>query len=291
MFKKTAALTACLIILVIIFTGAVKKNVSSVKKSEITFLKDRLAALEAQKVSLSAKNSFLEKEITVLKKENKIFKTGFFISTGASALLLLVVFYLFAGKRTPRSKKTEDPENIIKSHFDDIFYKVLDDWQNIWFHPENTDSDLYEDIKNHWPDLYEDIEKWKKLMKERETLSLRLNNDLAEDFPGIETTSCTCLLATGEPFIDADKIKVMPYTCARQKDGSEKREELEAFISRAVELFSAPPYDIMRQINNDISTLKQSIDFTIRKLKFTREFPGECRYSSLKNNMKNGGNK
>jgi hypothetical protein len=257
-----------------------KKATKTKASAEVTELKSAVAALEAQKVSLTAKADSLEKELKALKASSK---NAFIISAAAGSaavILLIILIAVLSGGRSAEKKEKQDKNASPgrEKHYEDIEYHVLNDWQNIWFHPENIDMNLYADLKNHFPELHSSIEEWKKAMNERQELALEMGRELSRLHPDVETMPYVYMLAYEEPnvFIEDTEIKSGPYLCAQSKSVRGDREMMNAYYDSCMKLFAKKPYDEIRSLNGDIINYKSDIDLKIRKIKFTRDLPGDC---------------
>jgi hypothetical protein len=287
-FKIITCLAACLFLLTIA-TGAVKsKKASSIKASkEAAELKEKITSLEAQKVSLTARVAILEKELNTSKKSSK---TTFLISIASGGAALIMALFMLAGTLGKNSPETEGKKSGKKDtgapagrekHYEDIEYHVLNDWQNIWFHPENIDPKLYDDLKNHFPELHADMEEWKGSMNSRQLLSVKLGAELEKDHPSVETMPCIYMLSFDNEtlFIEGDEIKAGTYVCARSKQGLVAgKDVMKAYYDDCMNMLAKKPYSDMKGLSADMSGLKNGIDLKIRKIKFTKDLPGDCGY-------------
>ena len=281
MTKKILVILACCIIFFAV-TGAKKpKKTSKPKQSaEVTELKKTVAALEEQKASLASKADSLDKEIKTLKASaNTIFMVSA-VCGSAAVLLGIILIVVLAGRRPgeDREKPGKKPAPGREKHYEDIEYHVLNDWQNIWFHPENIDMNLYNDLKNHYQELHASIEDWKKAMNDRQDMCVDMGRELSRLHPEVETMPYIYMLAYEEPnvFVEDTEIKAGPYICAQSKSSRGGREMMSAYYDSCMKMFAGRPFDEIRSKNADVGNLKSDIDLKIRKIKFSRELPGDC---------------
>lgn len=284
---KIITIVVCVMFLFIL-SGAkkTKKTVKLKTGAEISALKEKVSTLEAVKVSLTAKVETLEKEKKKLKESSKMAVISACIAGGIA--LVLAVALLFGRPKGPQGIEggaghTQAGTAGRERHYEDLEYHVLNDWQNIWFHPENIDSKLYDDLKNHFPELHSDIERWKNEMNERQELALDAGKELSFKFPDVEALPNIFMLAYEEPntFIGDYELKSGPSVCARLKEGSPASKEiLASYAAECVLLFEKKPYSGIKDLNAGLIRLKSGIDLAIRKIKFTKELPGSCGYVS-----------
>lgn len=282
MTKKTIICLFFCLLFTVCASAAVKKKPTVTKSAkEISELKLKLAASEARNVSLTAKIAMLEKNVEKLKKDGNLKLT---IAAGAGGLALLLGFIMFAGAISKGGQPKEAKKKTLpgrEKHFEELEYHVLDDWQNIWFHPENIDMKLFDDLKNHFPGIHADMTDWKACMHKRNTLAEELGQDMEKTHPDVVTMPFIYLLAYENPdfFIEKNEIKSGAYVCAHAKDGSQgSHEMMNAYYEECVKMFAKKPYSEIKNLNGDIIGLKNSVDLAIRKIKFTRELPGDCGY-------------
>jgi hypothetical protein len=281
--KKILIIIMCLAA-VFVFTGAKKSKKAPSKTSKAASVsKEKIASLEKQNAELAAKVSSLETDLKKLKKDSDMKFMIAASSAGGLLLVLIIVIAVSAGGKRQAAEQggSESTSPGKEKHFEDLEYHVLNDWQNIWFHPENIDMKLYEDLKNHFGELYNSIEDWKEKFKSREELCLKLNKKLASDFSDIEATPSIYMLFSDEasPFVEGDEIKAGPYLCAHIKPGCEAAPgKMPGFYDAVIAIGEDRPFSEIKKFNIEIAELKNEIDVKIRKIKFVRELPGQCEY-------------
>jgi hypothetical protein len=285
--RKSIVLISCLLSLFLLTasTKTKKKPVSKTSK-EITILKERISALEAQKVSLTAKVDILQRG---LKKAEKDSDLRLIIAAGSGGLAVLLALIMIGGAIVRGAVKKESGNEAGKTpdrekHYEDMEYHVLNDWQNIWYHPENIDSKLYEDLKNHYPELHTEIEEWKEAVEKRQKLAEKMGRELAEMHSQVETMPYIFMLAYEEPnlFIEENEIKSGPYVCCHIKQGMQGTHDImNVYYDSCLNLLAKKPYSEIKSLNGDVISLKNSIDLKIRKIKFTRELPGNCGFTAV----------
>ena len=116
-------------------------------------------------------------------------------------IILIVVLAGRGGGAESPEKTGKKPAPGREKHYEDIEYHVLNDWQNIWFHPENIDMNLYADLRNHFPELFSSIEEWKKAVNNRHELGLEMGGELSRIHPDVETMPYIYMLAYEEPHL------------------------------------------------------------------------------------------
>lgn len=286
-FKRALIIILCVFIF-FLFVAAKRSKKSSPPKSskQVTELKDRIETLEAQKVSLTARVSALENEVKQVQKQGD---SKFMMAAGAggAALVIMLIIVIVLAGRGPVQEENEKPVKKsakpgAQGHFEEIEYHVLNDWQNIWFHPELIDMQLYSDLKNHFNDLYVQIEEWKTNNKRRDDLTGQLVKELGKKFDDIEATPSIYMLASedGNSFIEENEIKSGPSVCARLRPGyTGGHEKMEEFYDKTVALFADAPYNEIKKLNLELLDMKTEIDVKIRKIKFSKNLPGECGYT------------
>ena len=265
-------------------TKAPKVTVASLSK-ELTAANSTIQELTAVKVSLTAKTAALEADLKKLKKE----KDSMLIPLGISALIALTLAgFLIAGiigkqAHIAAARKKAASGGSAAAHFEDIETHVLDDWHNIFYHPEKVNRDLYDDLNNHFPELYLKIEKWKADIGKRGIFTGHLISLLATKFPDIEGTDSLYLLALddSEPFVDEYEIAAGAAVCARMKrelEGNSKM--MKAFFDEVHKQFQGE-FGEVKDITNEIASLKDEIDVDIRKIKHHRKIEGVCKYMNV----------
>jgi chaperonin cofactor prefoldin len=284
--KKVFAIILCILIL-FLFIAAKRSKRSAPARSgkQATELKNRIDTLEAQKVSLTARVSALENEVKIIRKQadSKFTMTA---GAGAAALVIAIIIIIALAGRGSGTEDKEAPQKKgaqpgVEKHFADIEYHVLNDWQNIWFHPELIDMKLYADLKNHFEELYEQIEVWKTNNKRRDDLTSELIQELDKKFTNIEATPSVYLLASedGNSFIEENEIKSGPYLCAHVKPGfAGGHEKMVNFYDTVTAMFGESPYMEIRKLNPELLDIKSEIDVNIRRIKFAKKLPGTCSY-------------
>lgn len=143
--------------------------------------------------------------------------------------------------------------------------------------------DLYADLKNHFEELYAQIEAWKAGNKRRDELTSRLIQDLDRKYRDVEATPSVYMLASedGNSFIEENEIKSGPYVCARARPGSAAGHEMmESFYDQLAALFNDGPYAEIKKLNTELLDSKTEIDVQIRRIKFAKKLPGSCSYLS-----------
>jgi hypothetical protein len=285
--KRILLILFCFIIPVVSSAASKPKHVKTPKpsiaslKKELLAAKDDLSSLEAQKVSLTARVASLESDLKSFKKESD---SKFMITAcaggGATAVCLIIIFSMLAPKAGVGKKKSRSKVPTVEDHFNDIEYRVLDDWHNIFFHPERIDAGLYEDLPNHFEPLYNNIEKWKDDINRRDRLTQEMIKDLSLKFKEIEATSSIYMIALPEndPFIEDNEIAIGSFICAHVKEGFNSDHNLmQSFYNAVIKMFDTS-YAEIRTLSNEILDLKNDIDMEIRKIKHHRKLAGDCKY-------------
>ena len=284
-----------LLALVILFTAAVyaakspkpkktpKPTVAGLTR-QLNDARDTIETLSAQKVSLTAKVNQLDGDIKKLKKDSD---SRFLITLGCGAgatLICIAVIVILTGAKNaaagPRQKKKKSTGHDRDDHFEEIEYNILDDWHNIWFHPEKVNKELYDDLANHFPELYSSIEKWKYDMAKRSDLVEGMNSNSSSRYKEIEATPSIYMLAFNdtEYFIDENEIHAGTFVCAHSKPGyTTSREMMQEFYNEAVKMLETD-YSEVKAISAEIADLKLSVDVEIRKIKHHRKMPGDCKF-------------
>jgi hypothetical protein len=283
--KKTLLVITCLLIFMPHAMAAKAKKTSATKASKGTAeLKSRIAELEARVNSMTAAAETMKKEIDAGKAQLKVFRPLAYAMSGL-VLAILAIFsvkaFMSASGKTGKNESGGAAGR--EKHFEEICYHVLDDWQNLWFHPENIDMKLFDDLRNHFPQMHADMESWLKLMSDRDGLSVRLGKAASAVFPDVEAMPYVYMLAYEEPdvFIEDKEIKCGPYVCAHVRDGAKGTHELmNSYFEQCRKLAFDPQFKEIKSLNSEIISLKKSIDLAIRKIRFTKEFPGECNYTA-----------
>lgn len=157
---------------------------------------------------------------------------------------------------------------------------MLDDWHNIWYHPEKVNKELYDDLKNHFPQLYDSIEKWKDSMTKRNDLTDGFIRNISQKFKEIEALPSIHMLALSdtEYFIDESQINAGTFECAHSRPGfTTDRKMMQTFYDETIKMFGSE-YSELKPLSIEISNLKLDVDVEIRKIKHHRNLPGECRF-------------
>jgi hypothetical protein len=284
--KKILVIIACCMMLFIFSAAKKSKKTAKAKpSSEITALKNTVSGLEEQNAALKAKADKLEKDLLTLKASSGNLYVISGVS-GSAAVILLIILIASASGGKPgekREKKGKKAAPGREKHYEDLEYHVLNDWQNIWFHPENIDMKLYADLKNHFPELYSSIEDWKKAMNDRQELVEKMGKELSRLHPDVETMPYIYLLTFEEPnlFVEDTEIKSGPYVCAQSTGGNGSRDMMNAYYDSCMKMFAKSPYTDIKSLSGDISNYKSEIDLKIRKIKFTKDLPGDCGYTAV----------
>ena len=288
--KKLVTIALCFFMF-ILFTAAVKKKVKPAKPPKVTVtslakeLKSaniNIEELTAQKVSLTAKTVRLETDIKQLKKEKDSMIIPFVAAAAIALALAAFIIAGFIGKQAEiiEARKKASSGGTSQKHFDDIEAHVLDDWHNIWYHPEKINKELYEDLNNHFPELYGKIEKWKADISRRGVFTGHMISLLSTKFPDIEGTDSIYLLALegAEPFIEENEIAVGGSVCAHLKrDIKGNRKMMKAYYDEVVSQFKNE-FKEVKEVTNEIAALKDEIDVDIRKIKHFRKIQGTCKF-------------
>lgn len=284
-------LTSLCLFMFLVSTAAVKKSAKPVKAAKVTAsvlarelneTKIALDEMTAMKVSVTAKAVILEADIVKLKKEKSSMMIIFLITAVVALALAGFLIAGIAGKQASvlatRQKAVSGGTN--QSHFDDIEAHVLDDWHNVWYHPEKINKELYEDLNNHYPELYQKIEKWKADISRRGVFAGHLISLLSTKFSDIEGTDSIYMLALSgsEPFIDETEIAVGMAICARLKRDIEGNSKMmKSYYDEAMEQFNGE-FKEVKEVTNQIAVLKDEIDIDIRKIKHFRKIQGACKF-------------
>jgi hypothetical protein len=262
-----------------------KPTVSSLTR-QLNEAKDSIETLSAQKVSLTAKVSQMDIDLKRLKKDSD---AKFFLALGCglgTTIICLAIIIILTGAKnaaagtTQKKKKSNGPDR--ESHFEELEYNVLDDWHNIWFHPEKVNNELYMDLANHFPELHEKIEKWKYDMAKRNDLVDGMNRNISVKFKEIEATPSIYLLALGDSefFIDENEIHVGTFVCAHAKPGyTTTMDMMQAFYNEVIKMMEID-YSEIKAISVEISDIKIAVDIEIRRIKHHRKLPGDCKFIS-----------
>jgi hypothetical protein len=261
-------------------TKVPKPTVSGLTR-QLAAANDTISELQAIKVSLTARVTTQENEIKKLKQSKDQVMNIVYIGGGAAVLLavfLILIKSMKSGGETKKVKKNGKPDR--ESHFADIEYNVLDDWHNIWYHPEKINKELYDDLKNHYAELYTKIEKWKLSIGQRGVFTGHLISLLSTKFPDIEGTDSIYMLAFEdmEPFIEDNEIAVGTNVCARAKrDASIDAKTMKEYYKEVLNLFETEFREV-KSLTNEVALLKDEIDVDIRKIKHFRNLPGDCKF-------------
>ena len=288
--KKILSIMVCLMMF-LIFTAAAKKPVKAVKTPKVTVAvlsKELKAAnveieeLTAQKVSITAKAAALETDIKKLKKD----KDSMMFPIGILGLLVLTLAAFLLASMAKKSGEVKEARKKAESggsaqgHFEEIEAHVLDDWHNIWYHPEKVNKELYDDLANHFPELYAKIEKWKADISRRGIFTGHMISLLSTKFPDVEGTDSIYLLALdgNEPFVEETEIAAGGAVCARLKrDVPGNSKLMKAYLDEVNSQFKGE-FKEVKEVTNEIAVLKDEIDIDIRKIKHHRKIQGACKF-------------
>jgi hypothetical protein len=197
--------------------------------------------------------------------------------------LLIIASLLGKGKTQETGKPKAGSKTGVptaEEHFSDIEYNVLDDWHNIFYHPERIDKELYADVKNHFEPLYNNMEKWKNGIIRRDALVQEMIGELSIKYKEIETTTSVYMFALpeNEPFIEDNEIAIGTFVCAHAKEGFNcDHAHMQSFYSTVMNMFETT-YAEAKTLSNEIVDLKGDIDIEIRKIKFNKKLTGDCKY-------------
>jgi hypothetical protein len=247
---------------------------------------DRITELSAQNVSLTARAGQMDADMKKFKKDSDA-KLYIVLGCGAGAVAVCIaIILILTGAKSAAAgtvtKKKKQPGHGREGHFDELEYNIMDDWHNIWYHPEKINRELYADMNNHFPSLYENIEKWKDSMAKRNDLVDGFIRNISSKFKEIEALPPIHMLALNdtEYFIDENQINAGTFECAHSRPGfTTDRKMMQAFYDETIKMFGSE-YSEVRALSIEISNLKLDIDVEIRKIKHHRNLPGECRFIS-----------
>ncbi len=288
-------IVVCILVLMslFIFTAATKAKAAKTPKPTVASLtkqlkaaNDTIAEIEAKNTSITARVTALETDIKKMKKDSD---TKFLITAGSGAGAVVICLIIIAGmigaKQGSGKKKKSSAVPTVEEHFNDIEYHVMDDWHNIFYHPERINVALYDDMKNHFPGLYNDIEKWKADIQKRDNNVIDMIKALTERFKGIETTASIHLLSVpeNEPFIEDNEIAIGSFICAHVKEGFASDHTLmQSYYNSVMKMFEGE-FKEVKSLSNEILDLKHTIDIEIRRIKHHRKLEGDCGYLHPKN--------
>jgi hypothetical protein len=293
--KKTAAIAVC-IFMCLLLSGALKKPAkqqkapkvnSAILAKELKAANNTIEELQAQNVSLSAKTVLLENDIKKLKKDKE--SSALFLGVVSLVSFVLAVFLIagFISKQAEviNARKKAASGGGSQRHFEDIEAHVLDDWHNIWYHPEKINRELYEDLSNHFPELHAKIEKWKADISRRGIFTGHLISLLSTKFPDVQGSDSIYMLALegSEPFIEENEISMGVSVCAHLKNGVEASSKMmKAYYDEAMSQFRGE-FKEVGELTNQIAVLKDEIDIDIRKIKHFRKIQGACKFLNTPN--------
>ncbi len=288
--KKALTIVIC-VLMFLSFTAASKRSVKAVKTPKVTVAglsKELKAAnieieeLTAQKVSITAKAAALETDIKKLKKE----KNSMMFPMAILGLLVLTLAAFLTASMAKKSgevkeaRKKAESGGSARAHFEEIEAYVLDDWYNIWYHPEKVKKELYDDLVIHFPELYGKMEKWKADISRRGIFTGHMISLLSTKFPDVEGTDSIYLLALegNAPFIEETEIAVDGAVCASLKRNVPGNIKLMKEYYNEVSSQFKGEFKEVREVTNEIALLKDEIDIDIRKIKHHRKIQGACKF-------------
>ncbi|MEI7542532.1 MAG: hypothetical protein WCJ94_04700 [bacterium] len=291
--KKIVTIVLCMM-LFSVFSNAAKKSVKHVKKvksvstslvTELKAAKMQIEQLNAVVVTLTAKAEASDLELQKIKNDTASTGSSVLLLEGICSLLtlLLILALISRNNAIKRANNKSLSRNTFYTHFEEIETNVLDKWKDTWYHPENINKELYNDVRNHFPELYENIEKWKVGINRRSVFVGHLLSLLSTKYPDIHGADSIYLLATekDDVVVTQNRIIAGKVVCAQLKnDIPENQKIMTSYYEEVMAQFGGE-FNEAKEVVTENEILKLEIEKQVEKIKKVRKIQGVCKFMSL----------
>lgn len=290
--KKILTVTLCLLLFAV-FANAVKKVPKHVKKAknvtsslaiDLKAAKITIEQLNAVIVTLTAKAEASDLELQKIKNVSASTGSTVVLLQGI-CLLLTVMLILALISRNNANKKANNKSlslNTFYAHFEEIETNILDKWKDTWDHPDNINKELFDDVRNHFPELYENIEKWKVGITQRSVFVGHLLSLLSTKYPDIQGTDSIYLMANemNDVVVANNRIIAGKVICAQLKnDIPDNQKMMTSYFEEVMAQFNGEFNEAKEVITNN-QLLNIEIEKQVEKIKRVRKIQGVCKFMS-----------